>query len=494
MTVRVTGLLLLALAPLTADAAESRAISSYCSAHAFSARDVGETRAMVLLRDKDVVATGSTIGLEIRTQQRSHSSPASPLGGQIVLETTEGVHRQPWRTTTAGPVQATITVPDGAAGPAELRVTCDGGVGKATEIMMLALSTTVPFASAAPSPSGETVVALLPDASTLDQVFANSRTETTRGPREAAIYRQFASAVPLITTRGQSIGSGIVIDRERGWILTNWHVTESNRRVAVHFKPPVRGDAVDDDDAHIGEVIAEDATRDLALVRVENIPEHVAELPVASMNALEVGEDVHAIGHPAGLVWTYTRGIVSQIRDDFEWTYEGGSRHRATVIQTQTPINPGNSGGPLIVGDGEVIGINSFGAGGGMQGLNQAVAANEITDFLANIEDFTLPVDGASQGRTRPVRPGETDRDQKSPPERRPRPGKPEPETGHDDGAIGEFDRDGDGRADIRADDRNGDGRADYWVIDNDGDGQPDVVAIDVNGDGDPDVVKRIRG
>ncbi len=83
-------------------------------------------------------------------------------------------------------------------------------------------------------------------------------------------------------------------------------------------------------------------------------------LAVAGSSAVQVGSDVHAIGHPTGEAWTYTRGIVSQIRRDYEWQAEDKVLHKATVIQTQTPINPGNSGGPLLDDNLEIVGINSF--------------------------------------------------------------------------------------------------------------------------------------
>jgi hypothetical protein len=97
---------------------------------------------------------------------------------------------------------------------------------------------------------------------------------------------------------------------------------------------------------------------------------------------LNVGQDVHAIGHPQGEVWTYTRGIVSQIRANYEWKTEEGITHRANIIQTQTPINPGNSGGPLLDENARVIGINSFRHRSG-EGLNYAVSVDTINDFLS---------------------------------------------------------------------------------------------------------------
>ena len=95
---------------------------------------------------------------------------------------------------------------------------------------------------------------------------------------------------------------------------------------------------------------------------------------------MQVGADVHAIGHPAGEAWTYTKGIVSQIRPGYEWQPKASVKHVADVIQTQTPINPGNSGGPLISDDGRLIGVNSFKKDG--EALNFAVSIGEVEKFL----------------------------------------------------------------------------------------------------------------
>jgi S1-C subfamily serine protease len=107
-------------------------------------------------------------------------------------------------------------------------------------------------------------------------------------------------------------------------------------------------------------------------------------LDISAEDSIDVGADVAAIGHPTGEAWTFTKGIVSAFRPNYEWS--GGpndTKHVATVIQTQTPINPGNSGGPLLTEDGKIVGVNSFRTSGA-EGLNFAVAAKEIRAFLAN--------------------------------------------------------------------------------------------------------------
>ena len=113
------------------------------------------------------------------------------------------------------------------------------------------------------------------------------------------------------------------------------------------------------------------------------VPNDVNELKLSN-KLPDVGSDVHAIGHPGSLSWTYTKGYVSQIRNNYKWNYEN-TQHEASIIQTQTPISPGNSGGPLISSEGELLGVNSFKAQG--ENLNFAVNSLEVINFLKNIKN-----------------------------------------------------------------------------------------------------------
>ena len=110
------------------------------------------------------------------------------------------------------------------------------------------------------------------------------------------------------------------------------------------------------------------------------MPRDTKPIVLGSEFDIQVGADVHAIGHPTGEAWTYTKGFISQYRKDYEWRDEEGS-HKASVIQTQTPINPGNSGGPLLSDDGKLIGVNAFKAKG--EALNFAISIADVQAFLA---------------------------------------------------------------------------------------------------------------
>jgi len=150
--------------------------------------------------------------------------------------------------------------------------------------------------------------------------------------------------------------------------------------VGVVFKPSVEGQAPTKDDILTGFVVKYDEVADLALVKVAKAPVGASFLPLGDANEISVGLDVHAIGHPTGESWTYTKGIISQYRLGYEWQAEDGLKHKADVIQTQTPVNPGNSGGPLIGESGTLIGVNSLKGEG--EGLAFAVSVDDVKKFL----------------------------------------------------------------------------------------------------------------
>jgi len=102
-------------------------------------------------------------------------------------------------------------------------------------------------------------------------------------------------------------------------------------------------------------------------------------LRLGSMPQVEVGQDVFAISHPQGLLWSYTEGVVSQIRPNYPLQTDSGVSHRATYIQTQAVVSQGSSGGALFDYDGQLIGIIAATIG---PGLNFAIAINEVERFI----------------------------------------------------------------------------------------------------------------
>lgn len=201
-----------------------------------------------------------------------------------------------------------------------------------------------------------------------------------RGAKEVQLYKKVSPSVVLVVAEN-GLGSGSLINSS-GEILTNWHVIAGAKEVGVIFKPHSDARALSKADVRRATVLKVDEVADLALLRINHSQVDAPVIEFGSLTSLPVGADVHAIGHPTGESWTYTKGFVSQIRPDYKWTSESKKAHKATVIQTQTPINPGNSGGPLFNDEGKLVGVNSFKSSG--EGLNFAVSVDDVRKFLSS--------------------------------------------------------------------------------------------------------------
>jgi S1-C subfamily serine protease len=298
----------------------------------------------------------------------------------------------------------------------------------------------------------------------------------TRGAAESRIYQRAAPAVVLVVTK-DALGSGALIGAD-GKIVTNLHVVGDASEVGVVFKPAMEGATFGKADVRRARVLRRDEVADLALIQVEAVPAGVTPLAIGNSTTLQVGADVHAIGHPTGEAWTYTRGIVSQIRRAYGWQTEDKIPHEATVIQTQTPINPGNSGGPLLDDQMTLVGINSFSSEG--EGLNFAVSAEDVKSFLARQDDR---VTRQAAAETACDSPAVDERPSKKP-----------------KGTRFLLDTDCDGEGDsilivpdskrepiVLFSDDDGDGKYDTMIFDDGHDGEPDTALYDTDGNGKPD-------
>ena len=169
-------------------------------------------------------------------------------------------------------------------------------------------------------------------------------------------------------------GSGVIVDADNGYILTNHHVVGEADEIQVSL---VDGRELD------AELVGSDAATDIALIKVE--PENLTDMPIGDSNDVRVGDFVIAIGSPYGLTHTVTSGIVSALgrtgisRDGYE-----------DFIQTDASINPGNSGGALVNMSGELIGINSviISRSGGNVGIGFAVPTEIAASIMGQILDF----------------------------------------------------------------------------------------------------------
>ena len=143
----------------------------------------------------------------------------------------------------------------------------------------------------------------------------------TRGAQDISLFRDDAPSVVLILVK-DGLGSGsLILDNV---IVTNLHVVDHNREVTVVFKPTDLSGKPTEDEIVKADVVKLDVQRDLALVRPRSLPKRAVRPLQISSTDIEIGSDVAAIGHPEGEAWTYTKGIVSQIRPDYEWSGGAG--------------------------------------------------------------------------------------------------------------------------------------------------------------------------
>ena len=188
-----------------------------------------------------------------------------------------------------------------------------------------------------------------------------------------------------------SLGSGFVFDNQ-GRIITNHHVVRDSKDVDVTFI---------DGNRYVASVIGSDPFNDIAVIDItQNISGQLNPLRLGNSSAVEVGDQVIAIGNPYGLAGSMTIGIVSQKGRLI--STEGSAFSIPSVIQTDALINPGNSGGPLINVNEEVIGMNTAGVlsdSGSFSGIGLAVPSNTISKIvpvLITIGNYTHPWLGIS--------------------------------------------------------------------------------------------------
>jgi serine protease Do len=180
----------------------------------------------------------------------------------------------------------------------------------------------------------------------------------------------------------QGAGSGFVIDKTNGYILTNNHVVDGADRIEVHL-------ASQDDRAPWLEarLVGRDQLTDSALIQLAAVPKAgIGEAKFGDSGILAPGDWVMAIGNPFGLSNTVTVGVVSAVG---RLQSVGGVRQRfEEMIQTDAAINRGNSGGPLFNIRGEVVGINTMivsDDGGGNLGIGFSVPINTVRDILPGL-------------------------------------------------------------------------------------------------------------
>ncbi len=170
-----------------------------------------------------------------------------------------------------------------------------------------------------------------------------------------------------------SLGSGVIIDGKRGFILTNAHVVTQSESITVALK---------DEREFKAKIVGVDPDSDLAVLKIGN-QEDLPAIEMGNSEDLMIGETVVAIGNPFGFSHTVTTGVISalnrSVRTD-DTVYHN-------FIQTDASINPGNSGGPLLNIHGDLIGINTA-IYAKAQGIGFAIPINKAKRIVSDLIQY----------------------------------------------------------------------------------------------------------
>ena len=239
-------------------------------------------------------------------------------------------------------------------------------------------ATTPPPATISPTTAVEAqpMPSLAPMLQQVTPAVVNISTQTRVATRDPYFddpqVRQFFGLPPAPREQvEQSLGSGVIIDAAKGYVLTNNHVVGNADSISVTLQ---------DGRTFKGKRIGTDPATDVAVVQIP--AEHLQALKLADSSKLRVGDYVVAVGDPFGLGQTVTSGIVSALgRSGL-----GGNGYQ-NFIQTDASINPGNSGGALVNLRGELVGINSmiFSPSGGNVGIGFAIPSDLASEVMTQL-------------------------------------------------------------------------------------------------------------
>jgi serine protease Do len=190
------------------------------------------------------------------------------------------------------------------------------------------------------------------------------------------VLREFFDLPKQLEKEVQATGSGVIVDAERGYVLTANHVVAQISKAQVTTKDGRKFDA---------KLVGRDPATDIAVLQLQGPRGNLKTIPMGDSDKIEVGDFVIAIGNPFGLGQTVTSGIVSALGPTGL-----GKQGYEDFIQTDASINPGNSGGALVNLRGQLIGINTaiISPGGGNVGIGFAVPINMARRVMEQLVQY----------------------------------------------------------------------------------------------------------
>jgi S1-C subfamily serine protease len=216
------------------------------------------------------------------------------------------------------------------------------------------------------------------------------------------VYQKLLPSAAYVEVKlavGKSSGSGVLVDVAKRWLLTNYHVVQTQSDVAVLFPTRENGKLMTSKAyyaqnfrklAVAGKVIALDGARDLAVVELAQLPADIQAVPLASESA-QPGQVVHTIGNPGTepALWLYSYGKVRQV---YQKTLSGflpsglPMNMNCQVVLTTVPVNPGDSGGPVVNDNGELVALVS----------GQVPTSNDMT-FMVDLSEIQHVLNAAAK-------------------------------------------------------------------------------------------------
>lgn len=277
------------------------------------------------------------------------------------------------------------------------------------------------------------------------------------------------SVVLLVSPDITTIGSGTIIDSS-GYIITSWHLVRNqshfiawgynkNYNQFSDLNPALHASA---------SVFSINKSKDLALLKLDHFVEGMRPVQFANPISINIAQDAFSIGHPENFIWSFSKGIISQIRNNYTWKIEG-FEFKSDVIQSQTHVSPGNSGGPMFNYLGDLIGIHSFRSIN--SDINFAINISEVSSFIQdNIKLKTNSKSNSTVGFNRFINSDINFIDL----------------SNKNELSYFTIDTNLDNKIDIKVFDKDENGSFEYFLFDENFDGIFDIIGIDTNMNGYP--------